>query len=162
MQHQGVVVAKSVITSYYGKADFTSYYSSCSLGGRQGWQEVQRYPEDFDAVLVGSPGLDDVRQSASALYVNQKLLPVNGSTWMTENDWAVLHDEVLKQCDGLDGVKDGILSNPSACHFRWSEVACRPGQTEKCLTMEQIKALYYVYHPWVDQNDVSHTSHGTT
>ena len=157
--HQGVVVAKSIVASYYGQANFTSLYSSCSLGGRQGWMEVQRFPEDFDVLLLGSPGLDDVRQSGDALWVNQKVLPVNGSTWFSNATWTLVNQEVLRQCDALDGLVDGVLANPANCNFQANVLACRPGQqatladgTVACLTTAQLDTLRYVYTPWVDAN----------
>ncbi|KAM0748256.1 tannase and feruloyl esterase [Meredithblackwellia eburnea MCA 4105] len=153
--HQGTVVAKAVIASYFNQPKFLSYYGSCSAGGRQGWMEAERYPEDYDAIIVGSPGLDDVRQSASALWVNQKVLPVNGSTWFSNHTWSIVHNEVLKQCDGIDGVVDGVLNNPLRCNFRPEAIACRPWETNTtdCLTFDQLQTLRYIYEPWVDTND---------
>lgn len=157
--HYGTVIAKTVISNYYGQ-NFTSIYGSCSAGGRQGWMAVQRYPYDYDVVLVGSPGLDDVRQSASALWVNQRVLPVNGTTWFSNSTWALVNTEVLRQCDALDGLADGVLSNPDLCRFRPQAIACKPGQepvsangTANCLTFAQLNTLRYVYEPWVDVND---------
>lgn len=67
--------------------------------------EAERFPTDYDSIIVGSPGYDDVRQSASALWANQKVLPVNGSTWFSNDTWVMVHNEVLKQCDEIDGVR---------------------------------------------------------
>ncbi|GAA5824002.1 hypothetical protein JCM11251_003375 [Rhodosporidiobolus azoricus] len=162
--HQGTVLAKSVISSFYDTpiSDFLSIYGACSAGGRQGWIEVERYPEDYDAIITGAPAIDDVRQSASALYVNQKVLPVNGSTWFSSETWALVNREVMRQCDELDGVEDDLISNPLGCHFRASSLACRPGQDPfshgnrsepACLTLEQLEVLRYVYEPWVDEGN---------
>ncbi|KAI5475692.1 feruloyl esterase-like protein [Pseudohyphozyma bogoriensis] len=153
--HQGTVVAKAVIASYYSTSSFHSYYGSCSAGGRQGWMSAERYPADYDSIIVGSPAVDDARQSASALWVHQKVLPVNGSTWFSNHTWAVLHDEVLRQCDEIDGLKDGVISNPLRCNFRPAAIACRPWQTNTtdCLTPAQLNTLRYIYEPWVDAND---------
>lgn len=65
------------------------------------------------SIITGSPAVDDVRQSASALWVNQKVLPVNGSTWFSNETWQMVHEEVLKQCDELDGVR--LVSSPLPC-----------------------------------------------
>ncbi|GAA5904849.1 hypothetical protein JCM6882_003222 [Rhodosporidiobolus microsporus] len=160
--HQGTVLAKSVISSFYNTSDYLSIYGACSAGGRQGWIEAERYPEDYDAIITGAPAIDDVRQSASALYVNQKVMPVNGSTWFSNETWALVHQEVMRQCDELDGVKDNLLSNPLACHFRPASLACKPGQepfmngnrsAPACLTLEQLEVLRYVYEPWVDEGN---------
>ncbi|KAJ7462071.1 Tannase/feruloyl esterase [Mycena latifolia] len=151
--HQGTVAGKAITAKYYGEKTFHSYYGACSAGGRQGWIEAERFPEDYDSIITGSPAVDDVRQSGSALWVNQKVLPVNGSTWFSNETWGLVHQEVLRQCDEIDGLKDGILSNPTRCNFRPQAIACRPGQTTGCLTAAQLGVLRYVYEPWVDAND---------
>ena len=55
--HETAVLAKQVIKAYYGSAPRYSYWVGCSTGGRQGMQEAQRYPEDFDGLVIGAPGL---------------------------------------------------------------------------------------------------------
>lgn len=55
--HTGVVVGKSLTNEYYD-CDYTkSYYLGCSTGGREGFKEVQDFPDDFDGVVVGAPAL---------------------------------------------------------------------------------------------------------
>ena len=50
--HLMTVVAKQVIRAYYGEPPRYSYYEGCSTGGRMGLVEVQRYPHDYDGVVV--------------------------------------------------------------------------------------------------------------
>jgi feruloyl esterase len=52
--HLSTLVAKEIVELYYGIAAEHSYYAGCSTGGRQGLNAAQRYPEDFDGVLVAS------------------------------------------------------------------------------------------------------------
>jgi len=52
--HEMTVQAKSIINSYYGSAPKYSYFNGCSLGGRQGITEAQRYPADFDGIVAGA------------------------------------------------------------------------------------------------------------
>ncbi|KAE9390491.1 tannase and feruloyl esterase [Gymnopus androsaceus JB14] len=153
--HQGTVAAKAIIASYYNTSEFNSYYGSCSAGGRQGFIEAERFPDDYDSYIIGSPALDDVRQSADALWVNQKFLPVNGSTWLSNDTWGLVHDELMRQCDGIDGVMDGVITDPDVCPFNPNTLLCRPGTTDtsKCLTFDQLGALNYYYTPWIDTND---------
>jgi feruloyl esterase len=50
-----VNAAKAVIQTYYDKAPAYSYHEGCSTGGMQGLKETQRFPYDFDGVVVGDP-----------------------------------------------------------------------------------------------------------
>ena len=54
-KHLVTVAAKGLIATYYGRAASHAYFNSCSNGGRQGLMEVQRYPDDYDGVIVGAP-----------------------------------------------------------------------------------------------------------
>jgi feruloyl esterase len=53
--HETAVLSKQVIQAYYGSAPRYSYWVGCSTGGRQGMQEAQRFPEDFDGLVIGAP-----------------------------------------------------------------------------------------------------------
>ena len=36
----------------------------------------------------------------------------------------MIHDAVLKACDGSDGVQDGVVENPRTCDFDYATLAC--------------------------------------
>jgi len=54
-KHLTTVAAKGMIHAFYGKPAKHNYFQSCSNGGRQGWLEIQRYPDDFDGLVLGAP-----------------------------------------------------------------------------------------------------------
>lgn len=54
--------------------------------------------------VIGSPANPVARLSAWNIYQGRQVLPVNGSRWIPAATWSVIHQEVLKQCDGIDGV----------------------------------------------------------
>jgi feruloyl esterase len=55
---------------------------------------------------------------------------------------------VLQNCDGLDGVKDGILENPLACRFDPKVLQCKAGEdTVSCLTAAQVQTAKMIYAP---------------
>src|SRR5262249_42125622 len=64
--HETAIVSKKIIKAYYGEAAHHSYWVGCSTGGRQGFSEAQRYPEDFDGLAIGAPSLN---VSGSAMRV---------------------------------------------------------------------------------------------
>ncbi len=53
--HQMTVEAKAIIDAFYGTGPKVSFWNGCSLGGRQGITEAQRYPADYDAIVAGAP-----------------------------------------------------------------------------------------------------------
>ncbi|RSH89639.1 hypothetical protein EHS25_002190 [Saitozyma podzolica] len=164
--HLTVQAAKNVVQAYYGRAGSRSYYLSCSTGGRQGLREAQQYPEDFDGVVVGAPANYMAALQAFGIHVGQELLPNTSSRYISETTWSVIHDEVLRQCDMIDGVKDGVLTDPRDCHpasvskvqksrVKSVRVQAVPGTTNTtaCLNADQINALNNIYRDYVLGND---------
>jgi hypothetical protein len=63
---------------------------------------------------------------------------------------AVIQKAALAKCDALDGVKDGIINDPSKCHFDPKELLCKAGDEPECLTQPQVDALRRIYSGPVD------------
>jgi feruloyl esterase len=144
--HEMTVQTKTLIGARYGRAPRLSYWNGCSTGGRQGLQEAQRYPDDFDAIVAGAPANYMIHLNAwdmKAALINQKdevhLVPAT--------KLAMLHSAVVATCDGLDGVKDGLLSNPKTCHFDPATLVCQGGDSASCLTGPQLESIQAMYAP---------------
>jgi len=54
--HETSMRAKKIIEAFYEKPPRYSYFNGCSQGGREALMEAQRFPEDFNGILAGSPG----------------------------------------------------------------------------------------------------------
>jgi feruloyl esterase len=52
---------------------------------------------------------------------------------------------VLEACDTLDGVKDGVLEDPTRCNFDPKILECRDTDDETCLTSAQVRAVEKIY-----------------
>jgi Tannase and feruloyl esterase len=62
----------------------------------------------------------------------------DGSTILTEDKLEVVHRAVLKKCDALDGLADGLLMNPARCEFDPRSIVRKGGQdAAQCLTADQ-------------------------
>ncbi len=136
--------AGEVISAYYDKHENKAYFDSCSDGGREALMEAQRFPTDYDGILAGAPanawstmvgaGVKAIqtRQSDPHAYCSDLKLPA-------------IQKASLAACDALDGVKDGILNDPSKCHFDPQVLLCKGEETLDCLTQPQINTLQSIY-----------------
>jgi hypothetical protein len=144
-------VAKQIIARYYARPAWYSYFVGCSTGGREGMILSQRFPTVFNGIVVGDPAM---RTGLSNLAIGQwipvaynQVAPKDASgkpeidKLFTEADRKLFMDALMKKCDPLDGVKDGMIFDPLGCHFVPEEIACNPGQTEGCMAPEKVAAI---------------------
>ncbi|KAK3713529.1 hypothetical protein LTR37_008487 [Vermiconidia calcicola] len=154
--HESVVLAKQVTQAFYGGEAEWSYYSGCSTGGRQGLKEVQMFPEDFDGVLAGAPAWWTTHLQTWTIRVALHNLPVDAEWHIPAELFPVVEAEVLKQCDGEDGLVDGVIMGPRRCDFFAEALLCGPDvvnqTTAGCLTAPQIGTLEKIHSDYVDVN----------
>lgn len=142
--HLTAVTTKSITKDYYGREVSKSYWNSCSNGGRQGLIEAQRYPEDFDGIIANAPWSDQTGFTIGAMW-NQKVL---SETPVSAAKMAMVAGEVMRACDTVDGLRDGLIDDPRRCAFdaRKDTPSCRPGtDADDCLTEAQAAAIMKVY-----------------
>ena len=107
------IISKDVVKSFYGKAADYSYFNGCSQGGRQGLMLAQRYPRAYDGITAGAPAIY-LSRTVPAIYWPQVVMNMlNNYPYGCEMD--AITAAAISECDGLDGVEDGIISNPDAC-----------------------------------------------
>ena len=142
--HETTVVGKALTTAYYGTAPKYSYMIECGGGSAAALHEVQKYPADYNGVVVGGHAAHLTRQIFGQLWLWQATHP-NGVAILPAAKLPVVHDAVLAKCDMLDGVKDGLLENPTRCTFDPKEIECRSGDGPDCLTAPQVEAVRKIY-----------------
>jgi feruloyl esterase len=76
---------------------------------------------------------------------NEQALLKNPASRIPPNKLPAIQKAVLAQCDGLDGVKDGLIEDPRACHFNPRELLCKGADGPDCLTAPQTEALAKIY-----------------
>lgn len=65
---------------------------------------------------------------------------------LTQENLDLVQNTVVAQCDELDGVKDGLIENPTICDFDITTLACSPGQNSStCLSAIQLDAVQRIY-----------------
>ncbi|HLW71781.1 MAG TPA: tannase/feruloyl esterase family alpha/beta hydrolase [Candidatus Binataceae bacterium] len=144
--HESAVAAEQILSGYYGNPAYHSYFAGCSTGGRQGLVEAENYPTDFDGIAAGDPAIG---QNYLAFNANAQAI-LSPNSYLDSAAITLLNQAVLTQCDGLDGVVDGLIQNPAACAFNPAALLCSPGQTTGCLTAGQIAAVNKIYQGPVD------------
>src|SRR5215510_2555728 len=142
--HEMTVQSKAIVTAFYGRGPRLSYFNGCSTGGRQALLEAQRFPEDFDGIVAGAPAnywthlMTGIIWAAQAAHKGE---PGN----MSAEKLAALHAAVLQACDALDGVKDGVLQDPTRCKFDPEQIGCKGEDGPSCLTGPQVEAARKMY-----------------
>ena len=110
-EHEMTVRAKAIIQAFYGAAPHYSYWNGCSTGGKQGLTEAQRYPKDYDGIIAGAPANYMIHLHAESIAVwrdHAQIARCNDPSFEISAD----PRSVLKECDTLDGLKDGLIEIP--------------------------------------------------
>ena len=134
--------AKLLISGYYPDPLRASYFNGCSNGGRQGLMEAQRFPADFDGILAGGAAAYSTHGATEQMVMSLNLQKagIQGARGAAILELAQAAE--TKACDSLDGVADGIINNPTRCHFDPHILVCKPGASGvDCITAAQADAL---------------------
>ena len=136
--------AKAILRAFYGAPARHSYWNGCSEGGHQGLSEAQRYPQDYDGILAGAPANFFTHLQMGGNWISQSVHREPAS-FVPAAKMALVHRAVLKACDALDGVKDGVLEDPRRCAIDLKALQCHGADSDQCLTAPQIAGLEKVY-----------------
>lgn len=162
--HVGVEAGKAMLGPFYGSQASTnntnkSYFLACSLGGRQAIKAAEMFPEDFDGIVAGCPAVDfnNLYSWRGSFF---PLTGANGSAnFISSNTWkTTIHNEILRQCDTIDGVADGIIEDSSLCRFNPDMLLCGTGagagntSTSACLNAAQVEVVRKIFSPYTWDN----------
>ncbi|KAI1499943.1 Tannase/feruloyl esterase [Biscogniauxia marginata] len=152
--HTSVVAVKKLAGLFYAEDPIKSYYIGCSLGGRQGIKAAEKFPDDFNGILAGAPAVD-----FNNLYSwRASFFPITGAAgspdFISAETWSTtIHDEVLKQCDDIDGVPDGIIEDPTLCHFQPEALRCGIANSSgSCLNAAQVQTVKTIFSDYLWPN----------
>ena len=65
--------------------------------------------------------------------------------YIPPDKYPLIHKAVLDQCDALDGVKDGVLEDPTRCKFDPKILECKGADSPSCLTGPQVELARKIY-----------------
>ena len=135
--------ALRLASTYYGRPAVRNYWDGCSTGGRQGLVLAWKYGNDFDGFLIGAPQTHHSRLSSGSSWRAWVNLEVAGGTVTPAKSTAAVN-RMIAQCDGQDGVVDGMLSDPRTCNASAGLNICgQPGAPTDgtCLTAAEAQAI---------------------
>lgn len=142
--HEMASKTKAIIEVFYGTPARYAYWYGCSTGGRQGLEEAQRFPNDFDGIVADAPAINQTRLNVSYLWVAQATLK-DPASYIPASKYPVIHNAVLQACDAHDGVTDGVLDDPTRCRFDPEVLKCVRADAPTCLTAPQVEAARKIY-----------------
>jgi hypothetical protein len=154
--HRTAETAKAITEAYYDKEISYNYFFGCSRGGGQAMMSAQRYPDDFDGIIAGAPAYDWTNGLGAGMIHNMKYMYPNPNSLdeplISKSDLELIENSYLAECDELDGIKDGILTDPRACSFDIESLLCPGEKNEGCLTEEQVEAMKAIYEGPKDED----------
>lgn len=146
------VKAKALIREYYRAKPKYSYFAGCSEGGREALMLSQRYPDYFDGLVAGNPGMDLPKAAVAEAWDTQAFAraarSVNAfgnpdlASSFTDAELGAVGQAILQGCDAADGVSDGMVLDPLACRF---EPATLGPDGSGVLSQAQVSALEQVF-----------------
>lgn len=160
-------VAMVVLQRMYGQLPRFRYYLGSSQGGREGLTVGQRFANDYDGIVSTVPIVNFTSLTMSPVWNQIQQIPAAKHVPTAKS--AAIRTEIMRQCDKLDGLADGIISNYQGCRAifditrgasgrnPWAAKQC-PGNIDPnpadntdaaCLTEGQIDTLNFFMKPYV-------------
>jgi hypothetical protein len=79
--------------------------------------------------------------------------PKTGKYILLADKLPLIHAAVLKACDSIDGVTDGVIDDPQACHFDPMTMPCAQGQAAStCLSQAEATVVRQIHDGATDAN----------
>ncbi|WP_324590497.1 tannase/feruloyl esterase family alpha/beta hydrolase [Citricoccus sp.] len=146
-------MAKALVTEAYGTAPHHSYVAGSSNGGRHTMVAASRYTDEYDGFLAVAPGFNLPQAAVAQLWGAQRWNTVatseDLSSALTVAERQVVAEAILAQCDGLDGLDDGLVQSSDDCQESFSVAehvpTCETDCDGTCLSAEQKAVVTEVF-----------------
>lgn len=107
---------QALMQSYYSAEPANSYFVGCSRGGGEAMAAAAIYPDRYDGIIAQAPAPEMKAFIARTSTIGA--LP-----GLSAAKWSLLNTTYIDRCDALDGLVDGVVSNPGACTLDPTTVA---------------------------------------
>lgn len=151
--HTAIVNAKRVVTEFYGRNASFSYFQGCSTGGHQALMEAQRFPEDFNGIIAGSPGNNRTHLNAGFLWqfvqnqvrggAPRQIVPARKLPALSKASYTACKKQNGADAGGL--ASDPFLNDPMNCNVDPAALLCAGAETDECLTPAQVAVVKRMY-----------------
>ncbi|KAJ5748203.1 tannase subunit [Penicillium nucicola] len=114
--HEMSSIGKAFTKSFYNLSTSNklyAYYQGCSEGGREGFSQVQRFPEEWDGAVIGAPAIRYGQQQVNHLFPQVAQQTMDYIPPYCELEKIV--NLTISACDPLDGRTDGVISRTDLC-----------------------------------------------
>jgi hypothetical protein len=141
--HLSTIAAKKTVATFYGKPAGKNYFISCSAGSHHAIMEATRFPADYDGMIGGAAPW---KWTALMFGHTWNSMPaMKDISALTAQSVAILNRGMIKACDKLDGLEDGIIADPRRCTVDPIQFQCSDTQKTECLTPVQVAAARHIY-----------------
>jgi hypothetical protein len=139
-------MAKRLVKTAYGRGPDRSYFAGGSNGGRHTMVASIRYADEYDGFLAIAPGFNLPKAAVAQMWGAQQYAKVATSaddlaTAFTSAERSVVADAILRRCDRLDRLDDGMVQDIDRCqdvfHLGRDVPTCRHDRDGTCLTRQQ-------------------------
>ena len=143
-------VADVLVTRFYGRKPERRYFIGGSTGGREALAVAQKWPAEWDGVISWYPAWNAASLDLQFGRLSRAFAQPGAYPSLAQRK--LVRQAALAQCDGLDGVSDGLISNVNACNAQFDPATaqhngkalrCASGANEGdgCLSDAMIAAL---------------------
>lgn len=144
---------REVAAAHYGQPPRRVYFNGGSTGGREGLTAAIRWPEAYDGIITWYPVSSYMGLRLWGAVLARAIYDDESAGWIPPAMVERIARGSIARCDALDGVADGLVSNPDRCRegsaAALAALRCTGGETgnpEHCLTPAQVDRTMRVYH----------------
>lgn len=146
--HAAAVASRALVKVFAQRDASHAYYFGCSTGGGQGLAAAQRYPDDFDGIIAGAPGNNRTALNEGFLWMATQNMKTEAG-YIPPAKLPAINRAAIAACDAQDGVVDGLIGDPAACHFDPKVLQCKANADgasgADCLSAAQVDTLKRLY-----------------